>query len=242
MAWSGSAGASVHVGPVAAGFWRLALAVPFLAWLAWRQGAAGPRRLGRWFAAVVLGGLFFAADLAAWHAAILRPSSPTPPCSAISRASCSRSTASCCSAACRGRSRRCASACRGRHASCCSAAATSCRAVHFAGDLLALLAGLFYAFYLIAVDRARRVDGAVSGARHRHRRRAPAPLLCPRAGDRRECRPDATGPRSSCSRSSSQLIGQGLLVYAMGHLSPVRGRPVLPHPADRVRGDRLERL
>ena len=30
------------VGPVAAGFWRLALAVPFLAILAWRQNAARP--------------------------------------------------------------------------------------------------------------------------------------------------------------------------------------------------------
>jgi hypothetical protein len=30
------------VGPVAAGFWRLALAVPFLAWMAWRQGGGRP--------------------------------------------------------------------------------------------------------------------------------------------------------------------------------------------------------
>ena len=31
----------------------------------------------------------------------------------------------------------------------------------------------------------------------------------------------------------SQLIGQGLLVYAMGHLSPVVVGLVLPHPAGR---------
>ncbi|HVL30353.1 MAG TPA: EamA family transporter, partial [Sphingomicrobium sp.] len=57
-------------GPVAAGFWRLALALPFL-WLLAR--AAGQpvhwpgRKLG---IAIALAALFFAADLAAWHAGI----------------------------------------------------------------------------------------------------------------------------------------------------------------------------
>ncbi len=59
------------VGPVAAGFWRLALAVPFLAWLAWRQGG-GPSPGRGLIAAVAIGGIFFAADLAAWHEGILR--------------------------------------------------------------------------------------------------------------------------------------------------------------------------
>ena len=60
------------VGPVAAGFWRLALAIPFLLLLALRCAAAGPLaargdgRRDRCSAA-----FFFAADLAAWHAGIL---------------------------------------------------------------------------------------------------------------------------------------------------------------------------
>src|SRR3546814_14196501 len=60
------------VGPVAAGFWRLALAVPLLLLLA-RPGAGGRVR-SEWglLALIVLGGLFFAADLAAWHYGILR--------------------------------------------------------------------------------------------------------------------------------------------------------------------------
>ena len=49
-------------GPVATGFWRLALALPLLALLAAREGGAG--RPGR---AVWLAGGFFAADLAFWH-------------------------------------------------------------------------------------------------------------------------------------------------------------------------------
>ena len=61
-----------HIGPVAAGFWRMGLAAPFLILLAWRQDAGRP--LPRWplIAAIAVGGLFFAADLAAWHAGILR--------------------------------------------------------------------------------------------------------------------------------------------------------------------------
>ena len=58
------------VGPVASGFWRLALAAPFLLLLA-RPGLAGPGRPGPALVGlVVLGGLFFAADLAAWHVGI----------------------------------------------------------------------------------------------------------------------------------------------------------------------------
>ena len=61
------------VGPVAAGFWRLALAVPFLAFVALAPAAGAARsRLGADRAIVALGGLFFAADLAAWHEGILR--------------------------------------------------------------------------------------------------------------------------------------------------------------------------
>src|SRR5436305_9227365 len=58
------------VGPVAAGFWRLALALPFLFVIAavTRQPAHWPPR--RIALLVMLGGFFFAADLAAWHAGI----------------------------------------------------------------------------------------------------------------------------------------------------------------------------
>ena len=60
-----------QIGPVSAGFWRLALAVPFLAFFAMRQSKGEP--FPRWalIAAVAAGGIFFAADLAAWHAGIL---------------------------------------------------------------------------------------------------------------------------------------------------------------------------
>src|SRR3954447_10092587 len=60
------------VGPVAAGFWRLALALPFLFAIAavTRQAVHWPPR--RLLLLTCIAGFFFAADLAAWHAGIHR--------------------------------------------------------------------------------------------------------------------------------------------------------------------------
>ncbi|MES0873893.1 DMT family transporter [Sinimarinibacterium thermocellulolyticum] len=60
----------VDVGPSAAAFWRLALALPLLGVLMLRRRAAaagGERGALRW---LWLAGLFFAGDLAVWHQAI----------------------------------------------------------------------------------------------------------------------------------------------------------------------------
>src|SRR5436305_11396762 len=58
------------VGPVAAGFWRLALALPFLFVIAAVIGQPVhlPGRRLVWL--LVIAAFFFAADLAAWHAGI----------------------------------------------------------------------------------------------------------------------------------------------------------------------------
>ncbi|WP_240704767.1 DMT family transporter [Croceicoccus sediminis] len=58
-------------GPVAAGFWRLTLALPVilvLGWRGWEKGSFG--RTGIWFA--IAAGVFFALDIAAWHIGIER--------------------------------------------------------------------------------------------------------------------------------------------------------------------------
>jgi len=56
-----------EVGPTATAFWRLALAVPVLvAWSAWeRRSTPAPARRAR--AWMVVAGVLFAADLAVWH-------------------------------------------------------------------------------------------------------------------------------------------------------------------------------
>src|SRR6476646_10503315 len=60
------------VGAVAAGFWRMALALPFLFAIAalTKQPVQWPGRRLAWL--IGIAGFFFAADLAAWHAGIQR--------------------------------------------------------------------------------------------------------------------------------------------------------------------------
>ncbi|GGD39979.1 DMT family transporter [Croceicoccus pelagius] len=58
-------------GPVAAGFWRLTLALPVILLLGWRERGKGSfGRTGVWF--VIAAGVFFALDIAAWHIGIER--------------------------------------------------------------------------------------------------------------------------------------------------------------------------
>ena len=58
-------------GPTASAFWRMALALPFLLFLAWREsgGRVPPRRS---IGIAAAAGIFFALDLVAWHIGILQ--------------------------------------------------------------------------------------------------------------------------------------------------------------------------
>jgi len=207
------------VGPVAAGFWRLALALPFLAWLAWRQGAGRPFPGWALIAAVAAGGIFFAADLAAWHEGILRTK--------LANATLFGNFASFLFAiygfillrSLPGRIQGFALLLAAAGSVLLVGNSYELSKQHFTGDLLALLAGLFYTFYLVAVDRARRAMkpwpvlavATAAGA---------LPLLLFALALGEQVVPRDWTPVIALS-ISSQLIGQGLLVYAMGHLSPV---------------------
>ena len=208
-----------HIGPVSAGFWRLALAVPFLAFLAIRQGKGEP--FPRWalIAGVAAGGIFFAADLAAWHAGILRTN--------LANATLFGNFASFLFAIygfillrrLPHKAQGLALLLAGAGTALLLGNSYELSPDHFAGDLLALLAGLFYTFYLIAVDRARNTMrpwpvlaiATAAGA---------LPLLGFALVLGEAVVPQDWTPVILLS-ISSQLVGQGLLVYAMGHLSPV---------------------
>ncbi len=207
------------VGPVAAGFWRLTIALPLLAFIGWRQHRGRPFPGWPMILLVALGGLFFAADLAAWHAGILRTK--------LANATLFGNFASFLLAiygfVLLGRLPRAAQLL----ALLLAAIGTflllgnsyELSRANFAGDLLALLGGLFYAFYLIAVDRARQAMqswpvlalATASGA-------LPILLFALALGE--PVIPHDWLPVIALS-ISSQLIGQGLLVYAIGNLSPV---------------------
>lgn len=218
------------VGPVAAGFWRLALALPFL-WLISRLAGQPIRRPS--FAFLLLIGfaaIFFAADLAAWHSGIhltklgnatlfgnfasfafaayglwLVRRWPTPmQASALALAALG--------------------------AVLLMSGSYELSARHLRGDLLALAAGLLYAGYLILIERARLALrplplltlATLMGA----------PLLLGASllfGER--IWPEQWTPLFLLALGS-QVLGQGLLVYAIGVFPPlVVGLALLTQPA-----------
>ena len=207
------------VGPVAAAFWRLALALPFLAWLALRQQRG--RAFPGWatVGAVALGGLFFAADLAAWHEGILRTK--------LANATLFGNFASLLFAVygfvlvrtLPGRMQSLALLLAAGGSALLLGGSFELSPRNFSGDLLALLAGLFYFFYLIAIDRARRATApfpvlAIATAA------GVLPILLFSLAIGEQVIPRDWTPVIMLA-VTSQLLGQGLLVYAMGHLSPV---------------------
>jgi drug/metabolite transporter (DMT)-like permease len=218
------------VGPVAAGFWRMALALPFLFGIAALIGQPvhwPGRRL-----ALLIGtaGFFFAADLALWHAGIERTK--------LGNATLFGNTSSFVFAAWGlWLARRRPSLIQGAALAMAAAGAVlllassaELSARNLTGDFLALLAGLLYTGYLIAVQRAR---GALQplpllllASAFGALMLLPVPFLL---GER--IIPDHWTALFLLALGS-QVLGQGLLVYAIGALPPlVVGLTLLTQPA-----------
>lgn len=218
------------VGPIAAGFWRLALALPFLWAIAWmfRQPVHLPRKALT--IAVALAAFFFAADLAAWHSGILLTK--------LGNATLFGNISSFFFAAWGlWLARKWPSTVQ---ALALTLAAAGCAllmwgsaelsAANLRGDLLAMLAGLLYTFYLIIIERTRGelqplpllfLASAIGAA-----------LLLPTALAAGEQIVPADWTGLFALALCSQVIGQGLLVYALGHVPPlVVGIAMLTQPA-----------
>lgn len=217
-------------GAVAAGFWRLALAVPFL-WLLARIAGQPVRWPGNKLAlALFAAAAFFALDLAAWHAGIRLTK--------LGNATLFGNFASFAFAAYGlWMARKWPShlqavalvlAAAGVGALMAGSAELSAR--HVRGDSLCLAAGLLYTGYLIIVERSRG-------------RLKPLPLLCLASlfgavillplslafGER--IMPHDWTPLLILALTS-QILGQGLLVYAIGHVPPlIVGLAFLTQPA-----------
>lgn len=218
------------VGPVAVGFWRVTLALPLLLLVARIAGQAivWPSRTVFWI--IALAALFFSADLAAWHIGIRLTK--------LGNATLFGNFASFGFAAYglwlvrRWPSRVQTVALSLAAAGClmlmASSAELSTRNLN--GDLLALLAGLLYAGYLICIEKARTeieplpallLVSLVS-----------AILLLPVSLAMGEQLWPHTWTPLLIIALTSQLIGQGLLVYAIGTLSPlIVGLTLLTQPA-----------
>ncbi|ALR19374.1 DMT family transporter [Sphingobium baderi] len=217
------------VGPIAAAFWRLALATPFLFLLALprlRTASLGKRQ----WSLMILAGLFFAADLATWHAGIhhtkvanatmfgnisalvlplwglliLRQALHRPQLAALLLALVGGGIL--------------------------MGGSYELSPRYLRGDLLCLMAGLLYTGYLISVQDVRqRLDSwsvlaiaSLSGA---------GPLLIISIAAGEQGMPANWTPLIALALSS-QLIGQGLLTYAIGWFSPlVLGLSLMIQPA-----------
>ena len=217
-------------GPVAAGFWRVALALPVLALLARVNSEPLGGLPRKTLLAVLLGGVFFGLDIASWHVGI-----------GMTRLT---------NAALFGNAgslvlmvwgfvawRRLP---KGREGPALVAALTGAailmgRSLEISprtllGDWFCLLAGLLYAGYLLILKDARKSLGSWSLLTWSCTASAPVLLaIALLAGE--TIVPTDWAPVVGLA-ISSQLIGQGLLVYALRHFTPlVIGIALLCQPA-----------
>jgi len=207
------------VGPVAAGFWRIALAAPILLAAALGSGWR-PRGLGRgvWIALAV-GGLCFALDLATWHLGIKKTQLANATLFGnsatlffpvygflIARAWPSRTQGFALLLALVG-----AGMLMGR--------SLQVRADQFYGDLLCLAAGIFYTVYFAAMARARDTMAPVP-ALAMSTLASLLPLLIFAMALGEKIMPTDWWPLIGLTLAS-QVLGQGLMTFALGQLSPM---------------------
>lgn len=208
------------VGAVQSAFWRLAIAAPFLIALAHFTAKDKVRFLPRSGAIwLVLGGLFFASDLGAWHLGIERTTLANSTLLGNSTAFLfpiwgyfalrrwpTRQAVFALMLAALG-------------VALLAGQSATVSPANFRGDLLCLLAALFYTGYLIAMDKARAGMTALSALASATVVGAifllPIALLS--GGD--------FWPRDWTPllllALSSQVAGQGLLILALPHLPPI---------------------
>jgi drug/metabolite transporter (DMT)-like permease len=217
-------------GPVAAGFWRLTLALPVLVLLATREPAA-QRRMGPGLLALVIGaGVFFALDLAAWHFGIVRTKLGNASLFGnsgslivmiwglfIARRAPRVLEIAAIGAALGGAGLLMGGSLEISHE-------------NLAGDLFCVLGGLFYAVYLIMLNGARERLGQYSLLAVSTAASVPVMLLVAvLLGE--TIWPHNWTPLIALA-ISSQLIGQGFLIYSLRHFTPlIIGLALMTQPA-----------
>ncbi len=217
-------------GPVAAGFWRLALAVPALFLLARANG----QRLrgfggGIWWA-IIGAGVFFALDLAAWHLGIHY--------TRLGNATLFGNAGSLIVMAwglialrrLPHRNEWLAFACALGGSALLLGRSLEIGPQTAWGDVLCLIAGLFYAFYILLLQKPRASLGNWALLAWSSLAGAPVLLGCALLlGE--PVMPGNWLPVIALA-VLSQLIGQGLLIYALRHFPPlVFGLALLSQPA-----------
>ncbi len=217
-------------GPVAAGFWRVALALPVFVLLARVNGQRLGGLAGRTILAVLVGGVLFGLDVASWHIGIglTRMANATLFGNAGSLIlmvwgfiAWRRLP--------RGREWPAMAAAIGG-AAILMGHSFEISPATLAGDLFCLLAGVLYAGYLLILQSARKALGNFALLVWSSLGSAPV-LLAIAFALGEPVWPTNWAPILGLV-VTSQLIGQGLLVYALKHFSPlVIGIALLTQPA-----------
>ena len=218
------------VGPVAAAFWRIALAAPVLVVLSYavsgRKPFAGAR--GLWLI-LLLSGIAFAADLASWHLGIKRTTMANATLFGNSATLMFPIYGFLVARAWPTRYQGAALALAAAGAVLLLGRSYELSSKHLAGDLLSLLAGTLYTVYFIMMARAREVMAPLPALALSSLISA-LPLLVFAWSLGEAILPHHWGILIGLALAS-QVLGQGLMIYAIGHLSPlVVGIALLSQP------------
>ena len=210
---------AADVGPVASGFWRIALAAPLLAALALAGGAKPGRLPGGVWLLLAVGGIAFAADLASWHLGILRTTLANATlfgnCAILmfpiygflaARAWPTRSQGWALALAAAG-----AALLLGR--------SYQLDSRNLVGDLLCLLAGVLYTIYFIVMARVRERMAPLSSLALSTAASILPLLVAAILFGERIWPGDWTALLGLAL--VSQVLGQGCMIYALGALSPL---------------------
>lgn len=214
------------VGPLQSAFWRVGLAAGPLLLLARltarRPSLPAPANAVRvtthygWFVAA---GFFFAADLAVWHLGIERTTLANSALFANSASFMYPLWGYAVARAWPSRKAAAALLLAGVGITLLMGLSADVSPRHLAGDLLCLLAAVFYTGYLVTMDHARGNTSALATLGHATLISAlmllPVALLAPGAFWPADWTPLVL------LALGSQVIGQGLIIFALPHIAPV---------------------
>jgi drug/metabolite transporter (DMT)-like permease len=218
------------VGPVAAGFWRLALATPVLLGAALLMGERPVRSSRGLWGVLAIAGLAFAADLASWHIGIVRTTLANSTLFGNSATLIFPIYGFIAARMWPSRIQALALALAAVGGALLLGRSASLSSKHLAGDLFCLLAGVLYAVYFIFMARARERLAPVPALALSSLATIP-PLLILALALGEQVLPGNWWPLIALA-VVSQLIGQGCMIYALGHLTPLLvGIALLIQPA-----------
>lgn len=220
---------AADVGPVAAGFWRLALGVPFLFAIVLAVEGNPLRHAKGLGLTLFFAGIAFAADLASWHVGILHTTLANATLFGNSATLMFPIWGFLIARAWPTRQQGIALALAAAGAVLLLGRSYSLSPQNMVGDLLCLLAGALYTVYFILMTRAREAMTPLSALALSSAVGA-LPLLLFAVALGEQIWPHNWGVLVGLALAS-QVFGQGLLIYALGHLSPlVVGIALLSQP------------